>query len=129
MSNTWKVVCVMTVAILLAAAGEALASKGMKAIDTDQSIFAQLTGAFRDWHVWVGMLLMFGYVLLYVYTLSLAELSLVVPLSATSYLLGALSARFYLHEEIKPARWIGTLVIIAGVLIVAWSGFGDKSGE
>ena len=50
-----------------------------------------------------------------------------VPLSASSYLIGALASKYYLHEDVKPARWIGTMVIIAGVLIIAWSGFADKS--
>ena len=99
------------VAILLAAAGGALAAKGMKTVGNEQGLGAQLKAAAGDWRVWVGTLLMVGYVLLCVYTLSMAELSLVVPLSAASYLLGVLLAKYYLHQEVKPARWAGTLVI------------------
>ena len=129
MSNTWKVFAVMLAAVVLAAIGEALAAKGMKAVDTGQGLSAQIGTALRDWHVWAGIGLMGGYVLLYVYTLALAELNIVLPLSAASYLIGALLSRFYLHEDVKPARWIGTAIIIAGVLVIAWSGFADKSGE
>lgn len=119
----------MAAAILLAAVGEALASKGMKATAqtvTDQGAGAQIRAALTSGHVWIGIGLMCGYVLLYVYALGNADLSFAVPLSAASYLLGALASKFYLHEEVKPARWIGTAVITAGVLIVAiW---GQSSG-
>jgi drug/metabolite transporter (DMT)-like permease len=40
--------------------------------------------------------------------------------------LGALLARFYLREDVGTARWMGTLVITAGVAIVA---FGEASAE
>jgi drug/metabolite transporter (DMT)-like permease len=128
-SDKVKMFLVLFVAILLAAAGEALAAKGMKATNPDQGLVAQIRTALGDWHVWFGILLMCGYVLLYVYSLSLAELSLVVPLSAASYLLGVLLAKFYLHEDVEVARWVGTGVIIVGVLITAWSGASDKAGD
>ena len=51
------------------------------------------------------------------------DLSLALPLTAASYPLAALLARFYLREDVGTARWIGTLVITAGVAIVAW---GDR---
>ncbi len=63
---------------------------------------------------------------LYMYTLGLTDLSFALPLSASSYLLGALLSKFYLHEDIKPARWIGTLIIIGGVMVVAIGGSGGK---
>lgn len=119
----------MLIATLLSSAGEALAAKGMKTLDTNQALIQQIKTALSDWHVCVGLLMLLGYLLLYVYSLSLAELSVVLPLSAASYLIGIFLSKYYLHEDIKPARWVGTLVIIVGVLIIAWSGFGDKSKE
>lgn len=132
MGDKWKVLGVMAVAIVLAAIGEALASKGMKQIDVHAQLPAQLRAIAASGHVWLGTALMFGYVLLYVYTLGMAELSFAVPLSAASYLIGVLLAKWYLHEEIKPARWIGVAVIVAGVLIVGiWgsSSGGEKQGS
>lgn len=68
---------------------------------------------------------MVGYVALYVYALGKTDLSFALPLSAGSYLLGLAFSKWYLGEEIKPARLIGTLVIMAGVLIVAFLGQSD----
>ena len=129
MSEKWKVFAVMLAAITVAAIGEALAAKGMKQMDPHAGLAAQLATVIGDWHVIVGAFLMVGYVALYVYALGMAELSFAVPLSAASYLLGTLLAKFYVHEDVKPARWIGTLVIVAGVLIVAIWGSGGNSGQ
>lgn len=127
MSEKWQVFFIMTAAVVLAAIGEALAAKGMKQTHQEQaSVLMQIKVALGNWHVIAGGLLMVGYVGLYVYTLGLTELSFALPLSAASYLLGALLSRFYLHEDIKPARWIGTLIIIAGVMVVAVGGSGGK---
>lgn len=129
MSPKVKVFLIMLCAVLLSSIGEALAAKVMKEVDTKAPFFTQLQTAFGDWHVWTGLVLLIGYVLLYVYSLSLAELSVVLPLSASSYLVGIFLSKYYLGEEIKPARWIGTFVIMAGVLVIAWSGFADKSAS
>jgi drug/metabolite transporter (DMT)-like permease len=123
MEEKWKVFWVMLAAVLLAAIGEALSAKGMKASDPQSGLLAQLRTVAGDWHVWTGIALMIGYVLLYTYTLSLADLSLALPLSAASYLIGAFLSKYYLHEDVKPGRWIGTLIIIAGVMVVAFTGF------
>lgn len=118
----------MLAAVLLSSLGEALAAKAMKEVDTQQLLVEQLKVALSDWHVWVGFGLLLAYVLLYIYALSLAQLSVVLPLSAASYLIGLALSKYYLHEEIKPARVIGTLIIVAGVMVIAWSGFADEKG-
>ena len=55
-----------------------------------------------------------------------ADLSFALPLTAASYPLAALLARFYLREDVGTARWLGTLVITVGVAIVA---FGDAAPD
>ena len=123
MSDKWKVFFVMLAAVVAAAVGEALAAKGMKATQQgDMDLIMQIRAALSDWRVIAGSLAMVGYVALYVYALGKTDLSFALPLSAASYLLGLGFSKWYLGEEIKPARWIGTLVIMAGVLIVAFLG-------
>lgn len=50
--------------------------------------------------------------------LSWADLSWVVPVTASGYALTALAARMFLGEHISPARWCGILLITLGVLLV-----------
>ena len=69
---------------------------------------------------------MAAYFGLYMYALKSADLSFVLPLTAISYLLGAALARFYLHETVTPTRWIGALIITAGVVVV---GLGESGSS
>jgi transporter family protein len=49
--------------------------------------------------------------------LSRADLSFVLPVITTSYILIAIAGRFVLHERISGLRWLGILLISLGVLI------------
>jgi drug/metabolite transporter (DMT)-like permease len=51
--------------------------------------------------------------------LSWAPISLVIPASAFSYVVGTLGAKYILKEEISPARWIGVIMVCIGVAIAA----------
>ena len=68
---------------------------------------------------------MASYFALYMFALKSADLSFVLPLTAISYLLGAGLSRYYLHEQVSPTRWIGALIITAGVIVV---GLGESAG-
>jgi drug/metabolite transporter (DMT)-like permease len=49
------------------------------------------------------------------------DVSLVWPLSALSFVLTGLVARFFLHEQVSPLRWAGILLIVAGAVLITWS--------
>ena len=49
--------------------------------------------------------------------LSSADLSFVVPVTASAYVLIALAGHFILHDRISWARWLGILVITLGVIL------------
>ncbi len=126
-TDKWKVLLVMLLAVLAVSFGEALLSKGMKQSNGVQGgLPAQVLGVLRNSHVLGGALLMAVYFGLYMLALRWADFSFVLPLTAISYLLGALLARFYLHEDVTPTRWIGAVVIVIGVVIV---GLGDAGAS
>jgi uncharacterized membrane protein len=50
--------------------------------------------------------------------LSWADLSYVLPVTSIGYVLIALTGRFLLHESVSAMRWCGTILIVAGVIIV-----------
>jgi drug/metabolite transporter (DMT)-like permease len=116
-----KFALLMLVAVAALAFGETLISRGMKQAGADSpgfwTVARQAVG--NPWVV-SGVALLVLHLALYAAALSLADLSLVMPITAASYPLGALMARFYLHEEVNLARWIGTAVITVGVAVVAW---------
>lgn len=55
----------------------------------------------------------------YLTALSWADLTFVLPATGLGYVFMALLARFVLHEEVSVARWLGILLITAGVGFVA----------
>jgi len=51
--------------------------------------------------------------------LSYADLSFVIPAGALVYVAGTLGARLFLGEGVSVRRWVGVLLICAGVALVA----------
>jgi uncharacterized membrane protein len=49
--------------------------------------------------------------------LSAADLSFVLPVTASAYVLIAIAGHFILHDRISLARWIGIVVITTGVIL------------
>ncbi len=122
----WRVVGVMLLATLAVSIGETLLAKGMKDTNTVGPGLLAQARALLNWAVVCGALLMAAYFGLYMMALKFADLSFVLPLTAISYLLGAALARYYLHENVTPTRWIGALIITAGVVVV---GLGESGGS
>jgi len=51
--------------------------------------------------------------------LSWADLTYVLPATSLGYVLLALVAKFVLHEQVSPLRWLGIALISGGVGFVA----------
>jgi len=110
----------MMAAVLALAAGETALSKGMKQAGRIEGAWAvQALAVVRNGWIATGLVLLLSHLGLYMLALKRADLSFALPLTAASYPLAALLARFYLREDVGTARWVGTLVITAGVAIVA----------
>ena len=76
-----------------------------------------LSAIFNPW-VSLGICLLILWMLAKMALLSWADLTYVLPVTALGYVLNALLGRFFLAEQITPARWAGTLLIMAGVVLV-----------
>ena len=112
----------MALAVITLALGETLIARGMKQAGAVESAgqwaFARSAGS-NNWVI-SGVLLLALHLLIYATALSKADLSLVMPITAGSYPLATLLARFFLHEEVNLARWVGVTIIAFGVAVVAW---------
>jgi len=119
-TDRWKFALLMIVAVATLALGEALIARGMKQAGESPSWWAGARAALTNGSVIAGVLVLGLHLALYATALAGADLSLVMPLTAASYPLGTILARFLLHEDVNLARWIGTTVIALGVAVVAW---------
>ena len=110
----------MLAAVVALALGETALAKGMKQTARAGGEWtAQALAVVRNGWIAAGVVLLGVHLVLYMLALRRADLSFALPLTAASYPLSALLARFYLREDVGTARWIGTLLITAGVAIVA----------
>ena len=125
--SKWQVIGVVMFAVLCVSAGEGLLAMGMKRVGaSDLAGFRFVLAAASNSHVIVGTLLMMVFFGLYSLALSWADFSFVLPLTAASYLFGAVFAHYVIHETVTPTRWLGTLIIMAGVVVV---GLGEREHE
>ena len=105
---------------VFAVAGDSMLSHGMKQVGSI-SIHRLSSVIFAVANPWVaiGILFLLAFFATYTNALSWADLTYVMPATALGYVLLALVARFVLHEHISPLRWIGIVLITAGVGFVA----------
>ncbi len=118
-----SVVLMILLATLCVASGETLLSAGMKAVGKESPAgFGFVLAMLCNWHVLAGVGLMTVYFGLYSLSLSMADISFVLPFTGLSYLFVAIFARYFLHEPVSPTRWIGAGIILIGVIVVGRGG-------
>jgi drug/metabolite transporter (DMT)-like permease len=110
--------------IIFGSFGDVFLSKGMKTFtaahgDITIAHWTRVFQAIADPWVIIGMALLLGFFVAYLSALSWADLTYVLPATAVGYVVLAIGARFWLHEQIPLTRWLGILMIVAGVGFVA----------
>jgi drug/metabolite transporter (DMT)-like permease len=105
---------------VFAAAGDSMLSHGMKQIGSISLHHLQgvIFAILNPW-VAVGILLLLAFFATYMTALSWADLTYVLPATSLGYVLLALVARFLLHEQVSPLRWLGIAFITGGVGFIA----------
>ena len=98
------------------AIGDSLLSRGMKGFGavSPQYITHIFSAVFNPW-VFVGIFFLLAFMASYLTALSWADLTYVLPATAFGYVFIALIAKFFLHEQISTMRWLGIVLISAGV--------------
>jgi drug/metabolite transporter (DMT)-like permease len=100
--------------------GDTLLARGMKSFgQVRPNEFLHLFAAVLNPYVVLGIFFLFAFLSTYLSALSWADLTYVLPATAFGYVFIALIARFCLHEHISPVRWLGIILISAGVGFVA----------
>ena len=69
--------------------------------------------------VWTGLGLFVISAAVWLIVLSRAPLSFAYPFAGLTYLFITLFSRFALHERVSLWRWIGILLVVSGILLVA----------
>jgi drug/metabolite transporter (DMT)-like permease len=122
---TW--LCIFTT-VCAAAAGDVLVALAMRRIgDLDElrrrhGFFAIIVRISTSGVLFGGIFFMAIAFFSNLIGLSWADLSVVGPASAAlTFVTNALAARFFLHENVDRRRWLATMFVCFGVLLLTWS--------
>src|SRR5207249_8043962 len=120
-----KTLVMILAMVVCANAGDLMLKRGMMQIGAVKISPAGLQHAFfstvTNGTIWIGIVLLLGFMLSYMTVLSWADYSYVMPAGAFGYALLTLLAVVFLHETVSPRRWIGVVLICIGVLLVGQS--------
>ncbi|GAB4435277.1 MAG: EamA family transporter [Chloroflexi bacterium OHK40] len=118
------VLALLITASALTVVGEVLLKLGVNAVSARVGAFsldpAVLWATFTDWRVVAGFALVFGGALFWLGVISRVNLSFAYPLLALNYVLILIPSRYLLGETITPAKLIGALIVVVGVVVITW---------
>lgn len=115
-----KTLVVSLIVIASNALGNYTLTRGMREVGSVISISpAPYIHAMLDPWVVAGIVLLFTWLVTRLSLLSWADLSYVLMVTSTSYVLSAILAKVFLDERISATRWLGIALISAGAFIVA----------
>src|SRR5262249_49939980 len=118
--KTFLLLCSLVVGSSL---GEILSAKGMRKVGSvsfrPKALIGSMGRMIRSPYLFAGVVCLAVAFFSFISLLSYADLSFVVPLTAVSYITNTVGARFFLNERISKERWIGTLLVTVGVVVVS----------
>jgi hypothetical protein len=103
--------------------GEIAITYGMKATGEPErlrpkELLVFLGRALRNGWFWAGVPLMALSFYSLLVLLSWKPITFVIPVSALSYVVGTLGAKYILGEDVSTARWAGVVLVCVGVALV-----------
>ena len=76
---------------------------------------------FTNKDVLLGLLLETIFFVLLQYLLAQRDVSFVWPLTAVSFIMTTLAAKFFLGEQVSAVRWTGVVLIVIGAAFISFS--------
>src|ERR1700737_1586020 len=122
-SHKTKTYILLFLLVFFGSVGNTVLSKGMKDVgDLNishlQTLEAGAAQGFESGKNWVGIALIFLFMICHMLVLSWADYSFVMPFSAIAYALVPLLGYLFLGEHVSAARSLGISLIFLGVLLI-----------
>jgi drug/metabolite transporter (DMT)-like permease len=118
-SATLKTWFVLLLFLACKAGGNSAMALGMKQVPEKMSMDPTLyLHAMLNPFVAMGIVALILALLTRMALLSMADLSFVLPVTAVGYVFAVVIGKMFLHETVTPQRWLGTMLIFGGALLV-----------
>jgi multidrug transporter EmrE-like cation transporter len=121
--NQW--VIQMIISITLGVAGQLLFKEGASRLDASllgvNGVLALLWRMCSNPSILIGLACYGVSTIFWILVLKQKNLSMVYPLLASGYILVVFFSWLIRHETVTPTRWLGALIIAAGVWLIARS--------
>jgi drug/metabolite transporter (DMT)-like permease len=117
-------VLLILISILIAVGGQVLLKIGITRIGINNfnslGAFGEFfSGIIKSPLVLTGLFLYVISAALWMIVLSTVDLSFAYPFLGVTYVMILLVSKFILKEDVNPLRWIGALIITAGVVVIS----------
>ena len=114
-----NVIIIILSGILCASLGQVFWKLGMNAVGAIENFsISGIVSMFLNPLVFLGLLMYGLSTIFWLIALSQKDLSYVYPFIALTFIIVLLLSKFLLHENVGIYRIVGTLIIIAGLIIV-----------
>ena len=124
MTKLPKLIIMLFVPISIGVVGQIFLKIGVGQIGRfsmlQKGIILQYIKMFMNPYIFWGIALYGLSTVFWLYLISRVPLSFAFPMLSLSYILIGLASYFIFHETIHPHNWIGMLIIMIGVVFVAW---------
>src|ERR1700738_1547814 len=122
-SHKTKTYILLFLLVFFGSVGNTVLSKGMKDVgDLNishlQTLEAGAARVLTSGTIWLGIALMFVFIVFHMLLLSCGDYSFVIPFSAIAYALVPLLGYLFLGEHVSAARSLGIILIFLGVLLI-----------
>ena len=115
--------------VLCNTGGEIAMSYGVKQVGEPQSfrpmaLLRFVWAAVKNRWLWVAIPLLAASFYSLLILFSWAPVSVVIPASASNYIVGTFGAKYLLKEDVSFKRWMGVVMVCLGVTLVLLTGRG-----
>ncbi len=119
-----QAIMAIIVAVIIGVVAQLIIKRGLNAmttLDLSKNILSSYVTIFTSPLIIFGIAIYFASILLWLYALTIVELSYAYPFLALSYIFVILGSWYFLGEAVSMLRLVGVLIIVLGVLVVARS--------
>lgn len=118
-----KLLILILIHDIIMANGQTLIKRGMQTLGeinlmSLRGIWQFIKFCATNLKIWSGLGLNTTSLLIWLVILSFADLSQAYPLDSLQYIIITVFSIVFLKERVSPLRWLGTAVIVMGVIIV-----------